>query len=299
MDLHHPLFQSLLLPLLVAFTVTGMLRGALGGVQGRRWAAAGVAVAIVGAAVWLLGWQLPPGALTERLPWIYAAAALVGLALEALHASRRAEWLVAGLLWALALATLAAKPLPLMIGLWLLGLAVIRAVLREHAARADAAAVLVIASLGLAAIAMRSGSALLFESSLALAAAVAGCALWLWPFVRIAFGASGAIVAVLAWLALMLATALLTEARPLALGLLAGAFTSGPLVRWARRRLRRSAAPAPANANTPATARTWVEPLIVAAVALVWVAAALALAHGEAAGAPAATMDDPYYKPRW
>jgi hypothetical protein len=299
MDLHHPLFQSLLLPLLVAFTVTGMLRGALGGVQGRRWAAAGVAVAIVGAAVWLLGWQLPPGALTERLPWIYAAAALVGLALEALHASRRTEWLVAGLLWALALAALAAKPLPLMIGLWLLGLAVIRAVLREHAARADAAAVLVIASLGLAAIAMRSGSALLFESSLALAAAVAGCALWLWPFVRIAFGASGAIVAVLAWLALMVTTALLTEARPPALGLLAGAFTSGPLVRWARRHLRRPPAPAAANASTPATARTWVEPLIVAAVALVWVAAALALAYGEAAGTPAATMDDPYYKPRW
>lgn len=299
MDLHHPLFQSLLLPLLVAFTVTGMLRGALGGVQGRRWAAAGVAVAIVGAAVWLLGWQLPPGALTERLPWIYAAAALVGLALEALHASRRTEWLVAGLLWALALAALAAKPLPLMIGLWLLGLAVIRAVLREHAARADAAAVLVIASLGLAAIAMRSGSALLFESSLALAAAVAGCALWLWPFVRIAFGASGAIVAVLAWLALTVTTALLTEARPLALGLLAGAFTSGPLVRWARRHLRRSAAPTAAKAGTPAKARTWVEPLIVAAVALVWVAAALALAHGEAAGTPAATMDDPYYKPRW
>jgi hypothetical protein len=299
MDLHHPLFQSLLLPLLVAFTVTGMLRGALGGVQGRRWAAAGVAVAIVGAAVWLLGWQLPPGALSERLPWIYAAAALVGLALEALHASRRTEWLVAGLLWALALAALAAKPLPLMIGLWLLGLAVIRAVLREHAARADAAAVLVIASLGLAAIAMRSGSALLFESSLALAAAVAGCALWLWPFVRIAFGASGAIVAVLAWLTLMLATALLTEARPLALGLLAGAFTSGPLVRWARRHLRRSAAPATTSASSTAMARTWVEPLIVAAVALVWVAAALALAHAETAGTPAATMDDPYYKPRW
>lgn len=293
MDLHNPLFQSLLMPLLVAFMVTGMLRGALGGVQGRRWAAAGVAVAIVGAAVWLFGWRLPPGALTERLPWIYAAAALVGLALEALHAGRRTEWLAAGLLWALALATLAAKPLPLMIGLWLLGLAVIRAVLREHAARADAAAVLVIASLGLAAIAMRAGSALLFEASLALAAAVAGGALWLWPFVRMAFGASGAIVAVLAWLALMLATATLTEARALPLLLLAGAFTSGPLVRWVRRRLQRPAAPA------RAAARTWVEPLIVAGVALVWVAAALALAHGGATDAPGATMDDPYYKPRW
>lgn len=297
MDLHHPLFQSLLLPLIVAFTVTGMLRGALGAVQGRRWAAVGAAVAIVGAAVWLLGWRVPPGPLTERLPWIYAIAALAGLALEALHAGRRTEWLAAGILWALALASLAAQALPLMIGIWLLGLAVIRAVLREHAARANAAAILVVASLGLAAVAMTSGSALLFEAGLALAAAVAGCALWLWPFVRIAFGASGAVVSVLAWLVLMQATSLLTEVRPVTLLLLAGAFTSGPLVHWARRRPGRRAAGAATGAAT--TARTWVEPLMVAAVAAAWVAAALAFAQWGGAGALGATMDDPYYKPRW
>lgn len=292
MDLHHPLFQSLALPLVVAFMVTGMLRGALGPVQGRRWAATGVALAIVGTAVWILGWRMPPGTLTERLPWIYAIVALAGLGLEALHAGRRSEWLTASVLWALALASLATQALPLMIGLWVLGTAVIRAVLREHAARANAAAILVVASLGLAAVAMASGSALLFELSLALAAAVAGCALWLWPFVRIAFGAAGALVSTLAWLVLMLATALLTEVQPPTLLLLAGAFTAGPLVHWGRRRLQR---PAPAPG---ASARTWVEPLIVAAVAAAWVAAALAFAQW-GGGAPAATMDDPYYKPRW
>jgi hypothetical protein len=293
MDLHHPLFQALALPLVVAFMVTGMLRGALGPVQGRRWAAAGVALAIVGTAAWILGWRLPPGSLTERLPWIYAIVALAGLSLEAVHAGRRTEWLTASILWALALTSLAAQALPLMIGLWVLGTAVIRAVLREHAARANAAAILVVASLGLAAIAMTSGSALLFELSLALAAAVAGCALWLWPFVRIAFGASGALISTLAWLALALATALLTEVRPPTLLLLAGAFTAGPLVHWGRRRLQRT--PPPPSAS----ARTWVEPLIVAAVAAAWVAAALAFAQWGGTGAPGAAMDDPYYKPRW
>ncbi|MDR6859134.1 hypothetical protein [Variovorax guangxiensis] len=293
MDLHHPLFQAFALPLVVAFMVTGMLRGALGPVQGRRWAAAGVALAIVGSAAWILGWRLPPGSLTERLPWIYAIVALAGLGLEAVHAGRRTEWLTASILWALALASLAAQALPLMIGLWVLGTAVIRAVLREHAARANAAAILVVASLGLAAIAMTSGSALLFELSLALAAAVAGCALWLWPFVRIAFGAAGALVSTLAWLALTLATALLTEVRPLTLLLLAGAFTAGPLVHWGRRRLQRAAPP------PSASARTWVEPLIVAAVAAAWVAAALAFAQWGDTGTPDAAMDDPYYKPRW
>ncbi|GAA4329799.1 hypothetical protein GCM10023165_02880 [Variovorax defluvii] len=292
MDLHHPLIQSLALPLLVAFMVTGMLRGALGPVQGRRWAAAGAALAIVGTAVWQLGWQMPPGTLTERLPWIYAAAALLGLVLEALHAGRRTEWLAAGILWALVLAVLPTRALPLLLGIWLLGLAVLRAVLREYAARADAAAVLVLSSLGLAAAAMMAGSALLFELALALAAAVGGCALWLWPIVRIAFGASGAIVAALAWLSLMQATAVLTEARPLTLLLLAGAFTAGPLVRWMRRRLQRPAAPPGPRA------RTWVEPLIVALVAALWVAAALALAAWGGPGLPTGT-DDPYYKPKW
>ncbi|WP_309904541.1 hypothetical protein [Variovorax soli] len=167
--------------------------------------------------------------------------------------------------------------------------------LREHAARANAASILVVASLGLAAVAMASGSAMLFELSLSLAAAVAGCALWLWPFVRIAFGAAGALVATLAWLALTLATALLTEVRPPTLLLLAGAFTAGPLVHWGRRRLQR-----PGPAPPPTTARTWVEPLIVAAVAAAWVAAALAVAQwGGAGDAPRATMADPYYKPSW
>ena len=292
MDLHHPLIQSFALPLLVAFMVTGMLRGALGPVQGRRWAAAGAALAIVGTAAWQLGWPLPPGTLTERLPWIYAAAALLGFVLEALHAGRRTEWIAAGILWALVLAMLPMRALPLLLGVWLLGLAVLRAVLREHAARADAAAVLVIASLGLAAAAMAAGSALLFELGLALAAAVAGCALWLWPIVRIAFGASGAIVAALAWLSLMQAAALLTEVRPVTLLLLAGAFTSGPLVRWGRRRLHRPVA------SPAARARTWVEPLIVALVAAAWTAAALAFAAS--GGAETSTgADDPYYKPKW
>jgi hypothetical protein len=89
MDFHHPLFQSLALPLCIAFAATGFLRGVLGTVQGARWAAVGVAVAIVGTVPWVLGWRLMPGALTEKLPWVYAAAALLGLGLEAMRAGRR------------------------------------------------------------------------------------------------------------------------------------------------------------------------------------------------------------------
>ena len=73
---------------------------------------------------------------------------------------------------------------------------------------------LVVAGVGLALVAMMSGSALLFELSLGLAAAVAGTALWLWPVPRISLGVSGLLVAVIGWLALAQGTALLTSVRP-------------------------------------------------------------------------------------
>ena len=214
MDFHHPLFESLALPLLLSFASTGLLRAVLGADHGRRWAAAGVAPAIIVSSAWVLGWQLWPGNLTEQLPWIYAAAALLGV--------------------------------------------------------------------GLAAVAFMSGSALLFELGLSIAAAIAGCALWLWPKARIGFGASGAVVSVIAWLTLAQGVALLTTVRLEVLLLLAGALLAGPMVRGARRGLR------------PA-----IQALVVAGVAALWVAAAIALALQGEAHAPSGGQDDPYYTPRW
>ena len=69
MDFHHPLFQSVALPLFVAFTVTGMLRGALGPMQGRRWAATGVAIALAGTAAWVLWGEVRAPAATMDDPY--------------------------------------------------------------------------------------------------------------------------------------------------------------------------------------------------------------------------------------
>ncbi|MGR4869350.1 hypothetical protein ACIPRI_10830 [Variovorax sp. LARHSF232] len=291
MDFHHPLFQSLALPLVLSFVATGVLRAMLGPGAGARWAAAGVPLALLVASSWALGWRLPPGSFTEKLPWVYAAAALVGLAFEATRADRRALWLAAGILWALVLVVLGQQPLLPRIGSWLVGMAVIGAALYEVHSRADVAAMLVVAGVGLALLSMMSGSALLFEMSLALAAAVAGAALWLWPVPRISFGASGLLAAVVAWLVLAQGTALLTTVRPGAVLLLAAAFCSCALVRVLRRRLHRG------------EGRAWAESLLVAAVAALWVAAALALAHWSgpvrSSGGAATPADDPYYTPKW
>ncbi|MEJ7685820.1 MAG: hypothetical protein WKG52_01810 [Variovorax sp.] len=288
MDFHHPLVQGLALPLLLGFALTGLARGALGSTRGARWAAAGAAGAIVATAGWILGWAFAPGSLTEKLPWACAGAALAGLGLEAVRAGRRTQWLAASLLWALMLAVLADQPLALR---W--QLAGRRRGDPRRAERAGAACRrggdARARELGLAGAAMMAGSALLFELSLALGAAVAGCAVWLWPKARIAFGAAGAVASVLVWLALAHGTAVLTTVSPGVLLLLCGAFTSGAALRFARHRAGK------------ATARPWVEALVVAAVAALWVAAALGLSLvlADGAAAPAGNMDDPYYKPRW
>lgn len=289
MDFHHPLFQSLALPLLLAFSATGVLRALLGPGAGARWAALGVPLALLAGVSWVLGWRMPPSGLTEKLPWAYLAAALLGVVLEALRADRRAQWLAAGLLWAVLLVALGRQPWVPRVGSWLVGMAVIGAVLYEVPSRAEVAAMLAVAGVGLALVAMMSGSALLFELSLGLAAAVAGSALWLWPVPRISLGASGLLVAVIGWLSLAQGTALLTSVRPGAVLLLAAAFSACGIVRVLRRRLHRG------------EGHAWCEALVVAVVAAAWVAAALAIAQwaGPPRGGSGKVPEDPYYSPKW
>ena len=291
MDLHHPAVRSLALPLAIGFVAAGALRQLGGPGAGARWAAAGVPLALLASIFLTLGWTVRPLAVIEKLPWIYALVALAGVALERWRADLLAQWLATGLLWALVVVVLGQQPMLARMGSWLVGMAVIGAALYSPPGRADAAAMLVVAALGLAALAMLSGSALLFELALALAAGVGGVALWLWPVSRIRLGACGLVVALLAWLSLAQSTALLTGAPPLAALLLAGAFSSSIVVRAVRGWL---------HGGEP---RAWVQTLCVAFAAALWVAAALALAHwgGPAFGAhPAAPgADDAYYAPRW
>lgn len=289
MDFHHPLFQSLILPLVLAFAATGVLRALLGPGIGARWAALGLPLAFLVAVSWVHGWRLPPGGLPEKLPWVFLTAAMLGLVLEAMRANRRVQWLVAGVLWAIIIIVLGRQPLVPRLGSWLVGMAVIGAVVYEVPSRADAAAMLVVAGVGLAAVSMMSGSALFFELGLALAAATAGTALWLWPVPRISLGAAGLLSAVLAWLSLAQATALLTAVRPGAVLLLAASFCAAALLRLLRRRLRRG------------ESHAWAEALVVAVVAAAWVGAALAIAQW--AGPPrddaGRGADSPYYTPKW
>jgi hypothetical protein len=96
---HHPAFQSLVLPALLAGAGVGVLRVMLGAAAGVRWAPAAAVLALVLALALLPGFAWPPRAATQKLPWIILAAWLLALVLEALRAGRWLHALAGSALW--------------------------------------------------------------------------------------------------------------------------------------------------------------------------------------------------------
>lgn len=294
--MHDPVFQSLLLPLLLSALGIAWMRW-VAGPEGAAW---GGLFGLLGALAWLPGFEWPALARTQKLPWLV----LLGLALLMLDTLHRR---VAGRPAAVGLATGLAGLLWLLAAVWLAGGrvgagaiaaavacgALVLAVTPARGAwdlthgvgrRVQAAAVLTLASLGLVGLCALGGSLLLAQLALMLAVALGLVAAvsvlrpaWCGPpgpAVLLAFG-TGWLALAWTWvLAAPVAQAagavdLPRAARVAVLALALGA----PLLRWR-------------------TART----LLLAAVPL---GLALALAWG--AGADPTTMpskaddtDDPY-----
>ena len=184
--LHHPLFQSVILPLLLSLAGIGVLRTAVGPAR----AGAGVGLAVLLATIWLMGWPPRPASALEKLPWIFAGAWLAGVAVDATIASRLRQWLCLGVGWIAASWWLGASSIGLAIGTAAIGLLVIAWLVQAPSDRADGMAAAVAASLGLAAVCFAAGSLALFQLALLLAAALGGAGLWLWPRPRIRHGAT-------------------------------------------------------------------------------------------------------------
>lgn len=282
MDLDHPLIQSVLVPLLLALGAAGLLRHLLGPRNGPRWAAAALGLALLLSSLLLLG--LPggwPTAAMEKLPWVFAVGWLLGLLLEAGRPPRPVQWIAASLLWLGMSWWLGAREIGTATASALLGAAVLAALHDSVSERASAASMSLVASLGLAAVAMLSGSLLLFQLSVLLAAALAGVALWVWPRTRIRFGLAAWVTAGIGWLALAHMAALLTPAPPLALATLAAVFIAGPIVR-----------------RLPLMGkRVVVEPLVVAAAAGLLAGVALAWTASLDGRQEPAPGDELYYTP--
>jgi hypothetical protein len=275
---HHPLFQSVVLPLLLSLVGIGLIRAA----SGPSRAGAAVGLAVLAATVWFMGWPRQPAGVMQKLPWILALACVVGIALDAFVRNRFLQWLCLGIAWIAASWWLGSGGYPRGIVYGIVGLLVIAWLLRAPPDRADGVAAAVVASLGLAGACFAAGSLALFQLALMLAAALGGMGLWLWPKARIRSGAAVVAVAALAWLALAQAAMLLTPVRSASLVLLAIAFVTAPLLA----RLWRS--------STPLAA-----PIGVAALAGLLAAGALVLQSGSSQTGGAVrgdgSGDDAYY----
>lgn len=294
--LHHPAFQSLLLPALLVLLCVGVLRAALGP-QRRDAAVLGAALGLVLALAWWPGLVWPATTQAHKLPWVVLLGLLVSVLPLALGARSAASalraWQLAALAWVLALVWLQGVGQPLR---WLAGvaagallLAVVagspRAPNAEPTAAAGSAAALAMAALGQALLAAVAGSLLLAQLGLMVALSTALPGLWAWARPR-----SGLRITALSLMPLALATLALAwlnlasgQVAPAALALTALA----PSAPWWL-------------AARPWTARQarW-RPLVVALLAALPVAAALGWQLGASPMAANTDTEDPYYTPRW
>ncbi len=294
--LHHPAFQSLLLPALLVLLCVGVLRAGLG--PHRRDAAVlGAALGLVLALAWWPGLVWPAATQAHKLPWV----ALLGLLVSALPLALGARftvstlrpWQLAALAWVLALVWLQGVAQPLR---WLAGvaagtllLAVVawspRAPNAEPTAAAGSAAALAVAALGQALLAAIAGSLLLAQLGLMVAVSAALPGLWAWARPR-----SGLRITALSLMPLALTTLTLAW-----LNLASGQVAVGAIV------LSALAPTAPWwLAARPWSARHWRwRPLVVALLSAVPVVAALGWQLTTSPAAASHGADDPYYTPRW
>ena len=85
--LHHPAFQSLLLPALLGGLCTLALHRALGG-QNRSWGAFGPSLGLVLAMLWWPGFAWPAAAQAQKLPWIVLLGLFAAVAAQVFAVSR-------------------------------------------------------------------------------------------------------------------------------------------------------------------------------------------------------------------
>ena len=208
MSVDHPVIQSALIPLVVSFALAGVMR-ALGGFgSGDRSATAAIPAAVLTAYFLTLGMpSWPPSGGLAKWPFVVGLSFLGALVMA--YTSLSVAW-TRGLAIAALLLALAWIAWPLvgngrlasMIGagaLMLGGGVVLWRTARGTKAppSAEPLAMLVVASAGLAGVALVSASLSIAQMAGALAAAAGGVALWNWPIARFAFGTEGAIGAVI------------------------------------------------------------------------------------------------------
>jgi hypothetical protein len=231
MDFGHPIFQSGILPVFVAFVLTGAIRMVGGAERGPALAGASVGLAAILAYVVILAWPAwPPGQSIQKLAYVVAAGLGLGVLADAVPVPRGVRRALVILVPLIGLAWLAEPVLragpdladSAVLGTMALAALVVgwRLIRREGEADLTSAIQIGAAAIGLALIALLGATASVFQLALALGAATGGFALWNWPLMRFPAGASLLLGAGGAFIAIAGLLVLFTEASRVALALL-------------------------------------------------------------------------------
>ena len=226
MDYHHPVVQSVLQPVILAFALTGIIRWSGGSRWGVRLAIAAVIVTLLITTLQLLGMPpWPPLTGTQKIPYVVTTGLLLGIGLDT-PPHRRTKVLVIGLVWLtlvhlwLAWPQLRNPTLSLIVqfgALCTIAALIFWRVVSLREQELTPVVMTLSAAIGVAGVAFISGSLSIAQLSAALAAALGGFALWNWPTLRFPFGTVGIVGVVSALLTLAALTLFLTDASPIAL----------------------------------------------------------------------------------
>ena len=207
--------QSALLPAILGFFLTGAVRLANGRNHEPRVAGAAVALSF-GVVYFLIAGvpPLPPLSVYDKLIYGVAGALVLGFSLDFIRTPPFMRWLLfplgcAALLYWLehpGIETAGFWTLVGLGGLWLASIAALWRLEAEREAGINPVVMLMIAALGLAAVAMLGGATVIAFLSVALAAALFGFTVWNWPTNVFPYGATllmgaGGTLFLLAWIA--------------------------------------------------------------------------------------------------
>ena len=222
-----------LLPLLAA----GILTGGIGGMIGVRAAGCAIALAFVIAHLSILGWPpLPPRSSLQKIVYIALIGLLLGIVLD--YLIDRVPIKPVALIWPgvilvwlgwQQLLGLELFDLARLVLLWFAGAFVFDRLLALRAAEITAPTMVLVAGLGMSAIAMIGNAASLSQLAAASAAATGGFLLWNWPKQRYPFSMAALFGAASALFGVGVTIVLFTRASSLALAILLGIFAAGSI----------------------------------------------------------------------
>lgn len=235
--LEDPIVLSAVLAALLPLLTAGILTGCIGGMIGVRSAGSAIALAFVIAHLSILGWPpLPPGSSLQKIVYIALIGLFLGVALDFLIDRAPIKpvaliWpgvIIAWLGWQQLLG-LEVLDLARLVLVWFAGGFIFDRLLAFRTAEIIAPTMVLVAGIGMSAIAMIGTAASLSQLAAAVAAATGGFLLWNWPRQRYPFSIAALYGAASALFGVGAATVLFTRASSLALAILLLVFVVGSI----------------------------------------------------------------------